>query len=141
MLYLTHGSSHCSGLIISLRSLGGVVGLAICKTYRQFFERQITNKKPDGAIFKSNLTKVLGKGIAKAVLPLGLPTTSLPALIGDLSESNFEGLAEIPGITPAISAAAIHAFKQAFVDSFRLLWITAAAFTVIALVCKVVSSD
>lgn len=57
-----------SGLMISTRSFGGSVGLAIYN-----------------AILTDKLSKNLGSKIAAAVLPLGLPQESLGPFIGALS--------------------------------------------------------
>lgn len=81
---------------------------------------------------KSNL----GKKIAKAVLPLGLPESSLGAFIGDLAGDETALLPKIPGITPEIIEAGFRAYKQTFLDGFRLLWITAAAFSAVGLIGK-----
>ncbi|KAK5049568.1 hypothetical protein LTR84_004497 [Exophiala bonariae] len=106
-----------SGLMISVRSLGGAVGLAIYT-----------------AAFNSKLSETAGKKIANAVLPLGLPSSSLSLLILDILTGNIGGLPDIPGISPQIIQAGVLAFQQAFAESIRAVWITAACFTAAALV-------
>lgn len=108
-----------SGLMISVRSLGGTVGLAIYN-----------------AIFHAALTQNLASKIAAATLPLGLPQSSLGPLIGALSANNATALAEIPGVNPAIIGAGAGALLDAFSIAFRKVWITAGAFAFVALVSK-----
>ncbi|EXJ67493.1 uncharacterized protein A1O5_09506 [Cladophialophora psammophila CBS 110553] len=108
-----------SGLMISMRSIGGIVGVAIYT-----------------AVFNSRLADVLERNVAKAALPLGLPPTSLPLLIADLSANNKTAIATIPGITPLIIQASSRTFLQSFVTSFRGVWITASTFATAALIAS-----
>lgn len=102
--------SLASGLDIVARPIGGVVGLAV-----------------NTAIFNSAAAKEVPSRIAAAVLPLGLPQSSLPQLIGDLTTNNQAGLATVPGASPAILEAAGGALLSAFHIAFRNCWIGAAA--------------
>jgi hypothetical protein len=108
-----------SGLMISVRSLGGSVGLAIYT-----------------AIFNSVLTDNLGPKVAAAALPLGLPESSLPQLIGALATENQTALASVPGITPNIIAAAAGGLFDAFGLAFRYVWVAAGSFASIAVIGK-----
>lgn len=102
-------SSITSGLMISMRSIAGVIGLPIYS-----------------AIFNSKLSAHLGKDIAAAVLPLGLPNTSLPALIGDLAGGITPTPDTVPGVTPEIIQAGVGGLLSAYNVAFRFVWITAA---------------
>lgn len=106
-----------SGLMISVRSLGGTVGLAIYN-----------------AIFNGTLTQHLASKIAAATLPLGLPETSLGPLIGALTAHNSTALAGIPGASPDIVGAGAGALLDAFSMAFRNVWIAAGAFAFVALI-------
>jgi hypothetical protein len=108
-----------SGLMISMRSLGGTVGLAIYN-----------------AIFNAALTQNLASKIAAATLPLGLPETFLGPLIGALAANNATALAGIPGATPSIVGAGAEALLDAFAVAFRNVWIAAGAFALLALIGK-----
>lgn len=70
---------------------------------------------------------MLPERIAGAVVPLGLPTSSLPDLIHDLVAHDMESLAQVPGVTPQIIQAAVTGMSSAYLGSFRNVWITAAA--------------
>ncbi|EFX04880.1 siderophore iron transporter [Grosmannia clavigera kw1407] len=98
-----------SGLMIGTRSLGGSVGLAIW-----------------------HLNSRLGPNIAAAVLPLGLPESSLAAFITNLSNQNTAGLLTVPGVSTEIILAAVSALKETYSVAFRWVWTAAGAFTVIA---------
>ncbi|KAH8594915.1 major facilitator superfamily domain-containing protein [Bisporella sp. PMI_857] len=104
-----------SGLMISVRSLGGSIGLAIYN-----------------AIFTAKFTANLGTKIAEAVLPLGLPQSSLPSLIGALASNNQSALLLVPDITPQIIGAGAGGLFEAYSIGFRFVWISAGCFTVIA---------
>ena len=114
-----HLISTASALVLAARSFGATVGLAV-----------------NNAIFNSTLSTQLPKKIAAAVLPLGLPPTSIGGLIGALTTQNQALLAKIPGVTPPIIGAAANALLQAYSVSFRYCWIAAACFCFVAVVGK-----
>lgn len=105
-----------SALTTSVRALAGTVFIAIYST-----------------TLNNRLTVNLPKQIAPAVVELGLPATSVRALIGALGAGNMTALEKIPGITPAIIETGLEAFKQAFADSIRIVYIIAAPFGVLAI--------
>ena len=111
--------SSASALVIAVRSLGGTVGLAI-----------------NNAIFNSALSTEIPKRIAAAVLPLGLPPSSLGMLIGALAGNDQALLAHVPGATPQIIGAAAQALVQAYGIGFRNCWIAGCCFAAVAVVGK-----
>ncbi|KAE8315878.1 major facilitator superfamily domain-containing protein [Aspergillus transmontanensis] len=100
-----------SALMTTVRSLGGAIGLAI-----------------NNAVLNGTLNKELPKEVGTAVLSLGLPSSSLPALISALAAQNENAVASISGVTPEIADAAVAAMKRAYLASFRNAWIISAAF-------------
>lgn len=68
------------------------------------------------------------------MLPLGLPPADLSPLIEALADNNQAAVAHIPGLTPAIIGAAVKALKEAYLESLRYVWITAAVFTILAVI-------
>lgn len=70
------------------------------------------------------------------MLPLGLPESSLPAVIGDLAANNATALAMVEGVTPEIIGAGVGGLFEAYSLGFRFVWVAAGCFTVIAAVCK-----
>jgi hypothetical protein len=75
------------------------------------------------------MSKHLGHDIAAAVLPAGLPPTSIEPFIGALMSQNQALLAQIPGVTPAVIGAGVHAMQGAYLKSFEVVWIAAAVFS------------
>lgn len=69
---------------------------------------------------QSQIEKTLAKNIAKTVLPLGLPVTSLPAFIGALATGDEAALIEIPGVSLPMLGAAVLELKQTYAATFRL---------------------
>src|SRR5271170_2576647 len=106
-----------SGLMISVRSLGGAVGLAIYN-----------------AVFNHGVSANLGSKVAAATLPLGLPLSSLGPLIVSLTSGNSAAANRVPGATLDIIQAGGLAVQEAFVIAFRYVWISAGCFTLVALV-------
>ncbi|KAL9561523.1 hypothetical protein ACKAV7_014370 [Fusarium commune] len=106
-----------SALMTSIRSLGGSIGLAI-----------------NNAVLHNALDKELSKKIAEAALPLGLPASSLPALIQGLASQNKQAVAAVPGLTPEIAQAAVVGMKKAYLIAFRNAWIVSASFCALLLI-------
>jgi hypothetical protein len=118
-----HLIATASGLMISVRSLGGAVGLAIYV-----------------AVFNHGIAANLGPKVAAATIPLGLPSKSIGPLIASLTSGDAAAAKHVPGVTLAIIKAAVLALEEAFVIAFRYVWISAGAFTLVALAGTVFSS-
>jgi hypothetical protein len=84
------------------------------------------------AIFNGQLENHLAREIAAAVLPLGLSPKVLPEFIGALAANNQKLLISVPGVTPQIIGAGVQALKEAYLVSFRYIWVAAGAFMFIA---------
>ncbi|KAK6369378.1 hypothetical protein LTS17_009721 [Exophiala oligosperma] len=106
-----------SGLLGSLRSVGGAIAVAI-----------------QNAIFNHGLTSNLVPKVTAAVEPLGLSGDTIGPLIGDLTGGQAEAAAKLPGVTPEILEAASLAVTKAFVIGFRDVFICTAAFAFLGLV-------
>ncbi|MCJ1472619.1 hypothetical protein MMC13_001268 [Lambiella insularis] len=105
------------GLMFATRSFGGTVGLAIY-----------------AAIFNSTLSDNLPTEVAAAAIPLGLKPGNLPTLIAGLTGGDKPSLSRIPNVNPKLLQAAGLAVQSCYVLSFRYVWATARAFSVIALI-------
>lgn len=113
--------SVASGLIISVRSLGGTIGLAIYN-----------------ALFNDAMGDV-GHNIADAVLPKGLAPQNLGPFIKALTERNTAALTAIPDVTPEMIGAGADALADTFLTAFHHVWIAAACFVGAAAIGKSVS--
>ncbi len=102
--------SIASGVIISVRSLGGTVGLAI---YNALFNDAMQN---------------LGHNIADAVIPAGLAAENVGEFISALTAHNDTALMSIPGVTPQIIGEGAGALLGTFLTGFRHVWIAAGCF-------------
>ncbi|KAK3615604.1 hypothetical protein LTR56_026492 [Elasticomyces elasticus] len=112
-----------SGLMIGMRSTGGTVGLSIFQ-----------------AILSSTLKELPAKVIAR-VIPLGLDTQYLEAFLTGLATHNASQIQSIPGMTPQIVEAATVGVKEAYMASFRNVWIAAAAFAAVAMLLSCLIKD
>lgn len=110
--------SIATGLIISVRSLGGTIGIAIYN-----------------AVFISAM-KHLPDNIASAAISAGLPPSSVTQFVGDLAGQNQTDLVNVPGVTPEIIGAGAGALLDTYATGFRNVWVTALAFCVLAGICK-----
>ncbi|UNI15994.1 hypothetical protein JDV02_002474 [Purpureocillium takamizusanense] len=72
--------------------------------------------------------------VAKATTQAGLPSTSVGAFIEALGGGAPAKLQAVRGITPAIISAGSLAYKQAYADGLRVVYIIAAPFGVLACV-------
>ncbi|KEF62407.1 uncharacterized protein A1O9_00379 [Exophiala aquamarina CBS 119918] len=106
-----------SGLVAGIRSLGVTLGVAIYT-----------------AIFHSRITNLLASKVSAASLENGLPGSSVPALILGLSSGDPDQLAAVPGITPGIISAAARAFQEAYLGSFKSVWIAASCLSACGLI-------
>ncbi|ETS83366.1 hypothetical protein PFICI_05242 [Pestalotiopsis fici W106-1] len=105
-----------SGLIISVRSLGGTVALAIFN-----------------ALFLDE-TSHLGENIAAAAVSAGLPPEDAGQLVTALTMQNETALASMPGATPEIISTGADALFATYLTAFRHVWIAAACFVAVAAV-------
>lgn len=97
---------------------------------------RLTPRFIDTAIFNSSLSSKLGADIAAAVLPLGLPPAELPAFIGALAGQDKAALAQLPGVTPQMIGAGVHALQTAYLASFKNVWVAAAVFAGVTIIGK-----
>ncbi|KAK4051412.1 hypothetical protein OIV83_002896 [Microbotryomycetes sp. JL201] len=104
-----------SALVISVRTLGGVVGLAIAD-----------------AIYGSKTNTQIPDAMAKAAVMNGLPPQSIGPLI--VSFFSHSDPSKIPGATGPIIGAAFGAAKQVQADAYRIVWYAFLPGTIIAAV-------
>lgn len=129
-------SASTSSLMDSARSLGGAVNWRYVR-YPLNKRRKLDHRpSADSTVFNTKLNSTLANKVVGVVLPLGLPTSSLPAVFEALSAHSAGALSQVPGINGEIIQAAVEAFSQSFVGSFRGVWITDACFTLAALAGK-----
>ena len=112
-----HLMATATAAVVSSRTVGGSIFTAI-----------------NSAAVGNRLAKYIPAYIAKAVLPAGLPPTSLGPFIGALSSQDMAALAYIPGVTPAVIGAGVGALQQAFADAIRVVYYIAVPFGVVSVI-------
>jgi len=96
----------------------------------------------DNAIFNSVLKEKLVSNIAPAVVPLGLPLSSLEPFIGSLaSNAPPATIAAIPGVTPEIIGAGVTALKTSFLQSFKWVYVAAAVLSAVGAIGMSIQSS
>ncbi|EME87107.1 uncharacterized protein MYCFIDRAFT_97314, partial [Pseudocercospora fijiensis CIRAD86] len=110
----------CAALSLSVRAVGGAIGYSI---YYSVFTDKL----------KTELPKLVGEYAVKA----GLPLTSAELFVGTfLTTPTAEALAQVPGITPQVIAAATTGVQWAYANALHLVWYTSIAFGSCAMICS-----
>ncbi|KAI3391206.1 hypothetical protein diail_7756 [Diaporthe ilicicola] len=112
-----------SGIMISMRSLGGTIGIAIYN-----------------AVFISETSHIPGN-VASAALKAGLPSDSVNDFVAYVVAQNQTGLATVAEATPAIISAGADAALDTYAAAFRLVWLSAIPFLCIAAISAVFLFD
>lgn len=86
------------------------------------------------AAVNAQVAKWVPKLVPKAAISAGLSPQYAGEFTGALADENTAALAKIPGVTGEVIAAGVSALKQALADSFRVPYIIAASFGVVAVV-------
>jgi hypothetical protein len=103
-----------TGILGSIRALGGAVAQALYVTI-------LTNK----------LTKNLPALVAPAATGAGLPASSLPSLFAGITSGNFTA---VPGFNAQIGTVVGSAVKQAYIESFKIVFLATIPFGVLLIV-------
>ena len=74
--------------------------------------------------------------VATAAIESGLPPASVKPLIMALAGGDIHALNTIPGVTPAISAAAFLALEKAYLASIHCVWYAACPFAAVGVIGK-----
>ncbi|RMY22968.1 hypothetical protein D0867_02359 [Hortaea werneckii] len=82
------------------------------------------------AALQDRLAKVVAQQVGDAAVEAGLPATSVPAFVKAISGGM--STSDLPGVTQGIVQAGMQAYRQAQADGFRVVYIIAAPFGVVA---------
>lgn len=116
-----------TGLIGTFRSMGGSVGNAIFN-----------------AILQGVTSKDLAPTIAGAASAQGFDPQNLPALILATAQSAVgipHAFDAVPGINPALEAAALKAFRGVYAKAFRMVFYSTIPFGVVAIILACIMRD
>ncbi|GAM86924.1 hypothetical protein ANO11243_049450 [Dothideomycetidae sp. 11243] len=109
--------STTSGFVLTVRSLGGSIGLAIFN-----------------ALFYHGLDSDLVPNVVAAIKPVTLSEQQLETLLGGLMAGNKTLIASVPGLTPtAIEAAGLGVVK-AYITGFHDVFICGAALSAVGII-------
>jgi MFS family permease len=107
----------CAALSLSVRAVGGSIGYSIYYS-----------------IFANKLTVNLPTYVAEYAVSAGLPIADAEYFVYTFLTAP-ENIAQVPGITPAVIAAAAKGVQWAYAESLKYVWYTSIAFGVLATVC------
>ncbi|KAJ4419759.1 hypothetical protein N0V82_004802 [Gnomoniopsis sp. IMI 355080] len=103
-----------TGIMISMRSLGGTIGIAI---------------------------SLISSNVASAALGSGLPSSSVEQFVAQTLAHNSTGITTVPGVTEKIIAAGTEAMISTYVQAFRYVWLSAIPFLAVAAVAAMLLID
>ncbi|KAH7028983.1 fungal trichothecene efflux pump-domain-containing protein [Microdochium trichocladiopsis] len=106
---------------------GGVAGsvrAAICAVLIAVYTTVLTN----------SLTKNLSNDVPAALVGAGLPATSVADFMAAITVGTPEAFAKVPGLTASITAVGVRAYKWAYSDAFKAVYLTTIAFSALAVV-------
>lgn len=87
------------------------------------------------ATVNDRMGRFIPSHVGKAAIGAGLPISSVPAFVGALASKNTTALPTIPGVTPTIIGAGIAGLKQASADGIRAVFMIAAPFGALGVIC------
>lgn len=93
------------------------------------------------AVLNNRLPGQISNQVPPALAMAGLAPENIPAFIQALTAQDPSAFQNIPGITPTIIEAGVAAFKQAFADSIRPIFIIASVFAAVATVSVLLIDD
>lgn len=70
--------------------------------------------------------------MTEALLPFHLSEATLKSVIHDYAAGALSSVSKVPGMTPQSVAASLQAYRGAFVDALRGVYIAAACFAAVA---------
>ncbi|OAP57920.1 hypothetical protein AYL99_08658 [Fonsecaea erecta] len=77
----------------------------------------------------NRLNSTIPENVGRAATSAGLPVSSLPLLISNLRAGHGFNSTSVPGINDSIEAAAKLAFRMAYSDAYRTMFLVSLAFT------------
>lgn len=89
-------------------------------------------------ILNNKLATTIPKFVGPAAVKAGLPESSVPALISGLAAGN---VTTVPGITSFIEAAANSAYRTAYSEGFKVVYLASIAFGVVAIAASVLTPN
>ncbi len=107
----------CAALTLSVRNVGEAIGYTI---YYNVFVQKLTARLP--------------AYIAASAIRASLPASSVKVFVETLLADPTKILT-VPGVTPAVLAAATAGSQRAYAESLRYVWYTSIPFGVCAIVC------
>lgn len=87
------------------------------------------------------LQKYIPEYVAKAALQAGLPKSAIEAFVKALASDNSAALEGVKGVNVQIINSGVHALKQAYADGYRVVYIIAVPFGVVACIASLFLGD
>jgi hypothetical protein len=108
-----------TGILSIVRNAGGSVGSTSCPAQPLQSLADNLTVAIFYSILSTRVSATLATRVGEAVTKLGLPASSLPALLEGIAASNSTLIAGAPGVTPQIISAAEYATKLTYAAAYR----------------------
>ena len=93
------------------------------------------------AILENKVTENTASDVVPALLKAGLPESSVEKLLTALASGSSSAIAAVPGITTQILALAGTTLKEAYSQSFKIVFLATIPFGVVALIAAFFTKD
>lgn len=90
------------------------------------------------SVLNNRLAQTVPAEVPKALLQAGLPASSVPSFLSDLSTGSFN---DVPGLNTTILAAGMRAYRFANAHAYSTVFYTTIAFTGIAIILSFFSPN
>ena len=84
-------------------------------------------------ILSNRLTSTVSEQVPAAVVSAGLPSSSVAGFIAAISAGTPDAFKAVPGLTDAITAIGLRAYKVANADAYRTVYLSTIAFSVLGI--------
>ncbi len=93
------------------------------------------------AILTNEVSTNTVKDVVPALVNAGLPPSSVEGLLAALASGSTSAIAAVPGVTKKILAVAGVTLKEAYSESFKIVFLATIPFGVVALVAAFFAKD
>lgn len=88
-------------------------------------------------VLTNRLASEVSRQVPAALVAAGLSASSVAYYLNGLTSGNATALAEVPGLTTAISSIGLQSYKEANMSAYRTVFYTTVAFTGLGLILSI----
>jgi MFS family permease len=92
-------------------------------------------------IFSNRLPTTIAANVPSALTAAGLPASSVQQFLAAIVAGSAATIKAVPGVSDAITAAGLHAYKVANAEAYKTVYLSTIAFSVIGLISAFLTTD